>query len=133
MRLLAPLCFLLLLGLSGCLHDEADRTPKIPAAPQPEYTPRQRAEFRVVLDIGRAQSAERDTRPGMGPEDTIAYWHVSSPTKARYYRYANVHVLRRDIKHRWDSLKAVGSTFPYDTTYHPLPLHPDSTATFTPQ
>ena len=128
MRPFALSCFLLLLGLTGCLHNEADRTPKTPVAPDSEFTPREEAEYRVLSDISRAQRAERENRPGIGPEDTIAYLSVSDN---REYSYANVHELRRSIQHRLDSLKAAGSAFKYDTTYHPLVR--DSTAVFIPQ
>lgn len=124
--------FLLLLGLPGCIHDEADRTPKIPVATQEEATPRELAEYRVVYDISSAQRAERENRPGRGPEDTIVSVEILSATGRRNHIYANVHALRRDIKRRLDSLKAAGSAFKYDTTYQG-PLHRDSTAVFIPQ
>lgn len=132
MRPLALPCFLLLLGLTGCLHDEADRTPKTPIVPDSTPTPRELAEYRVISDISWAQRAERENRPGRGPEDTIAYVVVLSATEHRNYSYANVHELRRSIKHRLDSLKAAGSAFQYDTTYRG-PLVRDSTAVFIPQ
>lgn len=128
MRPLALPCFLLLLGLTGCLHDGAERTPKIQMVPNSELTPRERAESKVVLDLGWAQSIERGRMRGVGPEDTVTVY-----INGKERHFANVHQFRLNIRHRWDSLKATGSALDYDTTTQPSPLVRDSTAVFIPQ
>ena len=128
MRPLALPCVLLLLALASCRHDEAERTPKIQMVPNSELTPRERAESKLMLDLGWAQRIERGRVRGFGPEDSVSVY-----VNGKERHFANVHQFRLNIRHRWDSLKATGSALDYDTTTQPGPLVRDSTAVFIPQ
>ena len=78
-----------------------------------------------MLDVVAAQGIEHEPTKGHTPEDTVTIYWASN--KLRHF--ANVHTLRLNIKHRWDSLKATGSALDFDTTFHPRKhMTSDSTA-----
>lgn len=125
MRPLALPCFLLLpglTGLAGCQHNEAERAPARkkentigPTTTFGDTTPREDAVDDLAIDLDFARGIERGELPKFKPEDSISVY-----INKKKHRFANVHQFRLNIRHRWDSLKAVGAKLDFDTTARPF-------------
>lgn len=125
MRFLAHLVlfsFLSIAGLVSCQHDEAGQAPARrkentigPGTTFGQITPREDAEWDVVDDVLFARGIELGDISEFKPEDSISVY-----INKKKHRFANVHQFRLNIRHRWDSLTAVGAKLDFDTTARPF-------------